>query len=676
MSLYQEGFTQNREISWLKYNERVLEEALDKTVPLFERLKYIAIFESNLEEFFQVRVGSLIEEKKDGDNNVDEKSGLTANEQLVIINLKTKDLLKKKDKALKQVETELAEAGLVRCNFNELSGEEERRVERFFVEKIKKELNPSVLNSWDDIFYVDEYKLYIIAKFKSEQGNQYGIVDIPNNIPKIFIIDNALIDGGKIRYILVEDIIKEYINKLFFPYEATEVHSMDISRNAEVSGDNSLDPLSNMKEIVKKRKHAEPDKIIFDGKLSLDMRAFFLSNLDLSDKQMYFTDRISLAYVKELEKNIPAAFIKEFCFPAHKPFDQLQLGRGSIIERAYREDILSYYPYDSMKPFLELLRESSVSPNVEEIRITIYRLSSQPQIINYLIDAARNGKKVNVLIELRARFDEENNIDWAEKLIESGCNVFYGSNKYKVHSKLCQIVFKNESGKKKFITQLSTGNYNEKTVSVYTDFSLITYNQEIGKSVELFWKDIIDKEYGKYDEILTSPKNLEKSLLKLIKREEEKGRDGKIFFKVNSLSDEKIIEALMNASCAGCQINLIVRGICCLLPGVEFCTENIKIVNLVGRFLEHSRVYMFGSGEDELIYISSADLMTRNLQKRVELACPIYSKKLKNRIKAIMYLTFNDNVKGRIIDKKGNYRHKKCSGHEIDSQSMLMSTSF
>lgn len=676
MSLYHEGFTQNREISWLKYNERVLEEALDNSVPLFERLKYIAIFDSNLEEFFQVRVGSLIEEKRDGDNNIDEKSGLTANEQLLIINLKTKDLLKKKDKVLKQVETELAEEGLVRCDIDDLSGEEERKVERFFVEKIKNYLNPTVLNTWDDFFYVDENKLYIIAKFKSEQGNQYGIVDIPNNIPKTYFLDYSLKDGDKIRYILVEDIIKQFINKLFFPYEATEVHSMDISRNAEVSGDNSLDPLSNMKEIVKKRKNSEPDKIIFDGELSFDTRAFFLSNLDLNDKQIYFTDRISLAYVKELEKNIPESFIKDLCFPAHIPFDQLQLGRGSIIERACREDILSYYPYDSMKPFLELLREASLSPNVDEIRITIYRLSSQPQIINYLIDAARNGKKVNVLIELRARFDEENNIDWAEKLMDSGCNVYYGSNKYKVHSKLCQIVFRNESGKKKFITQLSTGNYNENTVSVYTDFSLITYNQEIGKSVELFWKDIIDKEYGKYDEILTSPKNLQKSLLKLIKREEEKGSDGRIFFKVNSLSDEKIIEALMNASCSGCQINLIVRGICCLLPGVEFCTENIKIVNLVGRFLEHSRVYMFGSDDDELIYISSADLMTRNMEKRVELACPIYSKKLKNRIKAIMYLTFNDNIKGRIIDNKGNYRHKKSSGIEIDSQSMLMNASF
>ena len=676
MSLYQEGFTQNREISWLKYNERVLEEALDNSVPLFERLKYIAIFDSNLEEFFQVRIGSLIEEGKEGDNEIDEKSGLTANEQLVIINLKIRDLLKKKDDALVKVEKELALSGLIRCNFDDLTGEEERRVERFFVENIKNKLEPYVINSVDEIISIDQNRIYIIAKFKSELGNQYGIIEIPKEIPKTYLINYKINDKEEYKYILVEDIIKHYINKLFFPYEAFEVHSMDIARNAEVSVDNDLDPLSSMKQVVKKRKKSEPDKIVFDGELSYDTRAFFLSNLNLTDKQMYFTNRISLSYVSELGDKIPENFIKNLCYPKHKPFDQLQLGRGSILDRTSREDILSCYPYDSMRPFLELLKESSVSPYVEEIRITIYRLSSQPQIINYLIDAARNGKKVDVLIELRARFDEEKNIDWAEKLIESGCNVYYGSKKYKVHSKLCQIIFTDNSGHKKYITQLSTGNYNEKTVTAYTDFSLITYNQDIGSSVDLFWKDIINKEYGNYDEILTSPKNMQKKLLKLIKREENKGKDGRIFFKVNSLSDEKIIEALMNASCAGCQINMIVRGICCIIPGVEFCTENIKIVNLVGRFLEHSRVYMFGSGDDELIYISSADLMTRNMEKRVELACPIYTKKLKNRIKAIMYLNYNDNVKGRMIDNKGNYRHKKCSGEVIDSQSMLMNSKY
>lgn len=676
MSLYQEGFTQNREISWLKYNERVLEEALDNSVPLFERLKYIAIFDSNLEEFFQVRIGSLIEEKKEGDENIDEKSGLTANEQLVLINLKVNDLLRKKDLALKAVEKELSKVGVRRCSVDDLTGDEEGKMEKFLIENIKRELNPYIIKSTSDFSNLDENRVHIAAKFKAEFGYQYGIVDIPRNIPKIFIADYNTEKKPFIKFVLIEDVIKYYIDKLFFPYQALEVHAVDIARNAEVSVNNALDPLSNMKEVVRKRKHAAPDKILVDGSFSNEMKSFFLNNLNLQEKQMYYTDVISLSFVSELEKKMPGFFVNKYCFTKVKPFDQLQLGYGSILSRIRKEDILSCYPYDSMRPFLELLKESSVSENVDEIRITIYRLSSQPQIIKYLIDAARNGKKVDVLIELRARFDEQKNIDWAEKLIENGCNVYYGSKKYKVHSKICQIILKDNNGKKRYITQLSTGNYNEKTVSAYTDFSLITYNQDIGKSVSEFWKDVLNKDYGYYDEILTSPKNMRKGILRLIKREAEKGNEGRIFFKVNSLSDEKIIEALMSASCAGCQINMIVRGICCIIPGVNLCTDNIKIVNVVGRFLEHSRVYMFGQGDDEIVYISSADLMTRNMEKRVELACPIYSKKLRDRIKAIMYLNFNDNVKGRIIDNKGNYRRKKSSGKIIDSQSMLMNSNY
>lgn len=674
MSLYQEGFTQNREISWLKYNERVLEEALDNSVPLFERLKYIEIFDSNLEEFFQVRIGSLIEEKKLGEEIIDEKSGLNTEEQLDAINHKISEILRKKNRILKDVENELSRIGIIRCTVDDITGDEENIIYKFFVDKVKRNLDPYIIKDKRELYYLDDSTIHIISKFKSESGYQYGITSIPKNIPKICVLDYSDEGANFIKYMLTEDIIKYYVDKLFFPYQSLETHSINIARTAEVSSNKGLDPLSNIKEVVKKRKYSAPDKVIVDGELSIELKMFILSNLGLTDNQMYFAQRISVNYVSELAIKMPSSFLRTICFPIYEPFDQTTLDTGTMIDRVCREDILSCYPYDSMQVFLQLLKEASTFECVEEIRITIYRLSTHTKIINYLIDAAKNGKKVNVLIELRARFDEEKNIDWAEKLSESGCNVYYGSEKYKVHSKLCQIVLKNESGRSRYITQLSTGNYNERTASTYTDFSLITYNQKIGRAVNSFWKDIVNQEYGKYDEILTSPKNLKIGLIDLIKREAKKGSKGRIFIKVNSLSDEKIIEALMDASCAGCKIYLLVRGICCLIPGIDFCTENIVIVNLVGRFLEHSRVYIFGSGRDELVYISSADLMTRNMDKRVELACPIYDEKIKNRIKSILYLNFKDNVKGRIIDKAGNYRHKKYSDTMVDSQSMLMNS--
>lgn len=676
MSLYQEGFTQNREISWLKYNERVLEEALDNSVPLFERLKYIAIFDANLEEFFQVRIGSLIEEKKTGEERIDEKSGLSAKEQLMAVNQYIRDLLKNKDKVYELVEAKLKNAGMFRASFDNLTEEENIKVKTFYVNNIKNRLKPFIIKTIDDIRNIDENFIHIAAKFASAIDYQYGIVNIPNDLPHIFMLEYSISGNARMKYILVEDIIKHYIDDLFFPYCALEVCSIDIARNAEVYSDSKLDPIVSMKDIVKKRKFSDPDKLLCDKNMSDEMKSFFLRNFNLSEEQLYVTKRVSLNYIYEVEKNLPEQFINELCFKKFKPFDQTKLLKNSMIEHVKRKDYISCYPYDSFNPFLKLLKESAISPDVEEIRISIYRLSSHPQIINYLIDAARNGKRVDVLIELRARFDEEKNIFWAEKLKNSGCNVNYGSDKYKVHSKICQIVLRNEKGKKKYITQMSTGNYNEKTSLLYTDISLITYNQSIGKSVSLFWKDINNKKYGKYDDILTSPKNMKKTILKLIDRESQKGINGRIFFKVNSLSDRDIIEAIMNASCSGCKINMIVRGICCLIPGVSFCTDNVTIVNVVGRFLEHSRVYIFGKGKDEIMYISSADMMTRNLEKRVELACPIYNKEIRNTIRTIMYLNFNDNVKGRIIDNKGNYRRKKSSSKIIDSQSMLMNSNY
>jgi len=421
-----------------------------------------------------------------------------------------------------------------------------------------------------------------------------------------------------------------------------------------------------MRDALRRRKIGPADKLISDGLPGKALRAYFVRSLNLDERQMFTTTRIDFSYVDELEKLLPEEIKERIMYKPHVPVDQTRGIRGNIIDEVKKRDLLSSYPQDSMDLFLGLLREAAFSHDANEIRITIYRLASNPKIADYLIYAARNGKKVRVVMELRARFDEEKNLAWANRLSAAGCKVYYGTDKYKVHSKMCQIVFestaKDGKAKKNYITQISTGNYNEKTARQYTDLSLMTYDQEIGKAVSRLFRDICKNRIaGKersYAPLAVSPVNMRSEIMKLIRRETEKGKSGRIFFKINSLTDEDMIEALMEASCAGCQVRMIVRGICCLLPGVEGCTENVCIVNKVGRFLEHSRVYIFGSGIDEVMYISSADLMKRNLDRRVEVACPVKSGRIRDRIRTIMYDVYCDMDKGRVMLPDGTYAVK------------------
>lgn len=672
MSLYQEGFTQNREISWLRYNERILDEALDKSVPLFERLNYTSIFASNLEEFFKVRVGSLIGEDELNEDDIDSRSGMTASEQLSAIHSMIPDMMLKKDQAVSNIEKELAEEGLIRVRPDELTESERFEVSRYFKIKLRWEFNAFFIKSKNIWKKIDEDKSYIIAKLSGEKGNKYGLIDMPKTMPKIFMLKEGIKIGDPVRYILCEDIIMDNINLVFSPFVSEETHLFDITRNAQVIIDPTDNPLQDMKNIVSARKTAPPDRLIVDSELSEELHQFLVDGLSLDERQIFISPYVDFAHLKEIEKQLPDWLRNRICYQKIEPFDQMKLGHGNMIDRLMKEEMISCYPYDSMKPFLELLRESATDPRVKEIRISIYRLSSHPLIVSYLMQAARNGKKVRVLMELRARFDEANNIGWAETLISHGCKLYYGLPDYKVHCKLCQIVLKKKGEKERYITQISTGNFNESTAKLYTDISYITFNQKIGKAADEFFIDLIHGKTGNYDYILASPLNLKKQVIKLIKREAEKGVNGRIFIKVNSITDQDIIEALMEASCKGCKIRMIIRGICCILPGIELCTENIEIVNVVGRFLEHSRVYIFGKNDDETMYISSADFMTRNMSRRVELACPIYSKDLRNRIRAIMYLNYADNVKGRILTKDGSYIKKIDSENRIDSQSLLI----
>ena len=660
--LYEEGFTQNREISWLRYNERVLEEALDDTVPLFERLRFIAIFVSNLEEFFKVRVGSLLGEDDEGDDLIDEKSGMTAAEQLRRIHDLVPGLLMKKDMAYGLVERKLAEAGVIRLEAWQLSDEERGRCFDFFRDEIKDSLKVKVLDAGEPMPDIDEDRPYIMAALDAELEDKFGLIDIPRSLPFIKVLP-----GESFRYVLTEDIIRMFADTLFVPFVPLELHVIDIARNAEASGGtDSANTAGEMRDALRRRKYGPADKLISDGRLGKALRSYFVRALDLDERQMFTTTRIDFTYVEELEKLLSADLKPNITYKPVIPVDQTGNKRGNIIDMVKKRDLLSSYPQDSMDLFLGLLREASFSPDVSEIRITIYRLASNPKIADYLIYAARTGKRVRVVLELRARFDEEKNLAWAEKLSAAGCRVYYGTENYKVHSKMCQIVFeragKEGRSEKKYITQISTGNYNEKTARQYTDLSIITYDQEIGKAASRLFKDIcrdrVAKRDRSYAPLAVSPLSMREELLKLIRRETKKGKSGKIFFKINSLTDEEMIEALMEASCAGCQVRMIVRGICCLLPGIEGCTENVCIVNKVGRFLEHSRVYIFGAGIDEVMYISSADLMKRNLDRRVEVACPVKSGKIRDRIRTIMYDVYCDMEKGRVMLPDGSYALK------------------
>ena len=660
--LYEEGFTQNREISWLRYNERVLEEALDDTVPLFERLRFIAIFVYNLEEFSKVRVGSLLGEDDEGDDLIDEKSGMTAAEQLRRIHDLVPGLLMKKDMAYGLVESKLAEAGVIRLEAWQLSDEERGRCFDFFRDEIKDSLKVKVLDASEPMPDIDEDRPYIMAALDAELEDKFGLIDIPRSLPFIKVLP-----GESFRYVLTEDIIRMFADTLFVPFVPLELHVIDIARNAEASGGtDSANTAGEMRDALRRRKYGPADKLISDGRLGKALRAYFVRALDLDERQMFTTTRIDFTYVEELEKLLPADLKPNITYKPVILVDQTGNIRDNIIDMVKKRDLLSSYPQDSMDLFLGLLREASFSPDVSEIRITIYRLASNPKIVDYLIYAARTGKRVRVVLELRARFDEEKNLAWAEKLSAAGCRVYYGTENYKVHSKMCQIVFeragKEGRSEKKYITQISTGNYNEKTARQYTDLSIITYDQEIGKAASRLFKDIcrdrVAKRDRSYAPLAVSPLSMREELLKLIRRETKKGKSGKIFFKINSLTDEEMIEALMEASCAGCQVRMIVRGICCLLPGIEGCTENVCIVNKVGRFLEHSRVYIFGAGIDEVMYISSADLMKRNLDRRVEVACPVKSGKIRDRIRTIMYDVYCDMEKGRVMLPDGSYALK------------------
>ncbi|BCJ95921.1 polyphosphate kinase [Anaerocolumna cellulosilytica] len=671
----QNTFMQNREISWLRFNERVLEEAQDETVPFYERLKFVSIFTSNLDEFFMIRVGSLVDLGM-MDNTLDNKTGMSPKQQLDKIFEYTIPLCKKKDNIYQLVEQKLRQFDVFNLNIKELEKSERKYLDKYYHNEVSPILSPQVIDSRHPFPHLINKGLYIICEFAGE-NTKFGLISISQSLKPY-----VLIPGNQTRYILTEKIVLEHIAEIFGMYKIECGAIISVTRNADISPEDEIfevddDFRERMRKVLKKRARLSPVRLEVQGRLSKVLTNFLLERLCLTKEQIFFCEApIVMGYVFDIVKELPDILQKQLCYPVFEPGYPAGLSRGeSITNQCRRKDILLFYPYHQMEPFLHLLRESAQDSNVISIKITIYRLSKNSRIIDYLCTAAENNKEVTVLMELKARFDEKNNIEWAERLEEAGCTVIYGFEGYKVHSKICLITRRDRS-KIQYITQIGTGNYNEKTAKLYTDLSLITANQDLGQEANEFFKNMsLGNLKGQYSNLFVAPHFFKDNLLALMDYEIEKAKRGEaalIIIKSNSLTDKEIMQKLSGASMAGVEVKLLIRGICCLLPNVPGKTDNITVYSIVGRFLEHSRIYCFGKDKEARIYISSADMMTRNTIRRVEIACPILDEDLRKCILHILNTMFSDNIKARILKSDGTYQKTdNCPTLESDQSTAL-----
>lgn len=678
---YETSYTQNRELSWLRFNQRVMEEATDLSVPLFERLKFLAIFTNNLDEFFMIRVGSLLDLSHLKKDTYDDKTGWTPMEQLLRVFYAVAPLYEQRDRLFFEIENTLNKYGVRQAELQELSASDLEFVEDHFRKNILPLLSPHIIGAHHPFPHLWNKVPYIVAGVRYKNKNATtGMVSIPDVLPKLLELP-----GSNGQFIRTEKIVMHFLEEIFPSYEVTDRCIVSVTRNADINPEDEAfdfdeDFRSRMKQILKKRSKLAPVRLEVEGTLGKKQSKLLLRQLDLLPEQVFsFRSPICLDYVYGLKDVISPGLMKKWTYSTFTSIRPPFYKRNeSMIQQVKNKDMLLFYPYDSMEPFLHLLKESSTSRKVQSLKITIYRLAPHSQIIKYLSDAAENGKEVTALIELRARFDENNNILWAEQLEKAGCNVIYGMDEYKVHSKVCLITMV-DRGKVSYITQMGTGNYNEQTAKQYTDLSLLTANEEIGRDAALFFKNMaIAKLGGTYDHLLVAPPTFHKKLLSLIDEEiakARKGESGKILFKINSLTEREIIDKLSEASNAGVKIILMIRGICCLLPGVKGKTENIRVFSTVGRFLEHSRIFTFGAGKEAKIYISSADLMTRNMHHRVEIAAPVMDSHARKRIIHILNVELLDNVKSRELDVQGRYiktKPGKKLERTLDSQVYFM----
>ncbi len=674
--IWEQGYTQNRELSWLQFNARVLAEAEDENVPLLERFKFLAIFTSNLDEFFMIRVGSLCDMAAVDKEHTDSKSGLTAKEQLHLIYKAVEPLYARRDAAFSDVDSKLSAIGLRRLTMDSLAPDEQKYIKRYFKDIIAPVLSPQIVDSHHPFPHLEGKVLHIAALLSHKKTERLGLLPVPASLPPVVFLPET-----PSRYILTEDILLAYADHVFEMYDVLEKTVLCVTRNADIQVDDETfgveggDFRKKMEKLLRQRRRMAVVRVEINRPISDHFKEHFRSRFEVSDAQIFLsrTAPLKLGYAFSLGEHLPEkkrAFLSDAPFTPQQPA-MLSAGQ-SLLKAALQRDILLSYPYESMEPFLQMIREAANDPAVLAIRITIYRLASKAKLVEYLCAAAENGKDVTALIELRARFDEQNNIDWSERMEEAGCKIIYGFEDYKVHSKIC-LITRRERGAVRHITQVGTGNYNEKTAKQYTDVSLITADERIGQDAGAFFNNMaLGNLSGRYSRLFVAPTSLKNNILALMDEQIAKGKDGYILLKFNSLTDIDVIAKLREASCAGVTVEMIVRGICCLLPGVPDHTENITVTSIVGRFLEHSRIYVFGRGDEEKMYISSADLMTRNTERRVEIACPIDDPAVRTRLHDILYAMQHDTVKARVLQPDGTYCKKPAVQDPICAQDLLM----
>lgn len=676
-NIYLEGYTQNREISWLRFDDRCLMEAKDPAVPLLERMKFISIFSSNLDEFFSVRVGSLTELNQVHPDQIDNKTGWNAETQLKKIYAYSGKLCRKRETVYQDLKHKMKEAGIEDLSMSDWTEDDTVWLKKFFHSYVEPILGAQIVDTRHPLPQLQSGVVYAAGIMKWKGSQAYAMVSVPSSLPKIVQIPSM---DGSVRFAHMEDVVLANMESVFRGAAIKDRFKFYVIRNADVSVDDDTfddqfeDYRELMSDMLKKRRKMDMVRVEVSDIPSAPIRKYLFRQLKITDSMVYRSEMpLDRKYMFQIADFLPEEKKKKFLYPEYTPklspaFDYQQ----NLFDQVLKKDVLLSYPYESMDPFLLLVREAANDPKVASIKITIYRLAKRARLVDYLCLAAENGKEVDVLIELKARFDEQNNIDYSEKLQDAGCTVLYGFTDYKVHSKICLITRLKEE-KPEHVVLIATGNFNENTAKSYTDLAYLTARKDLIRDAVMFFQNMmIGRLDGHYRHLLVSPVSLKSGLLNLIDEEIAKGSKGQITIKQNSITDEDLIARLQKASEAGVQVRMIVRGICCILPEVPGKTENLTVRSIVGRYLEHSRIYRFGSGRNEKMYISSADMMTRNTEHRVEIATPIMDASIRKRVDDYLDLCFRDNTKARRMTKDGKYHHVHDHMPPLNSQEEMM----
>ncbi len=680
----------NREVSWLAFNQRVLEEANSIDNPIFERLRFWGIYNTNLDEFYMVRIGSLLDQTLLKNTIRDSKTNLTPKEQIDMVNNIQQRNGIIRDKVYWGIVDELKSYGVEHVKINNVSSKEEEFLEKYFMSQVYPLLSPQIIDNHHPFPFLENKKLYIGVNLTGK-GDVFklGILPIDDFYKSVVFLTNT----DEIRFVLVEELIYYFLDKVFKQRKIEDKIIFRITRNADINIDDDLvdmeiDYREVMKELLKERKKLAPVRLeIYSPDVEnrpdlisqTNIIKYMMKMFELKENQIFIrTAPLVTKYISLLQDKISNKISNksQMMFEPLESIYSASLSKdASVIEEVRKRDLLLHYPFETMQPLIKLIKEVSEDKNVISIKVTLYRVATNSKVINALVNAAERGIDVSVVVELRARFDEENNIEWSKTLEEAGCKVVYGIEGFKIHSKLLLITRK-VNDKIEYISHIGTGNFNENTAKVYTDMSLLTSNKSIGQESSMIFTSLFLGDFvNETEHLLVAPKCLKSRIVQYIDREiayAKKGEDTEIILKMNSLTDKMLINKLIEASQAGVKIKMIIRGICCLQTGVEGYTENIKVISIVGRFLEHSRVYIFGKGERSKVYISSADFMTRNTEKRVEVAVPIYDYKNKERVLKWIEVMLSDNVKARIQTENGEYNYIDTSNQKINSQIIIV----